>query len=233
MTTAKRISASLSLFAALTLGAALSGCSREEALAPPIDDAVRPEAGDASQGAIALGGARLRVTTADPDQYYARWDTDPWFFFSTITHAEFFDLVIVNESRRTARDLELLVTVPGDLGPGAWLVLIDGMYFSSVEDFPDTDLRKSRYPRLPHGVYQPQGNAVFYRLQGPSELAPGERWVLPVQLSRGVSDDFKVHFVVASSNGLWSSPLHDVTAQPPYDTGGGGEERPMGEGRGL
>ena len=225
------------LVATLSLGLALSGCSREEIPSAPTGvEAVQPEGGDASSGgALNLRDASLTVTTADPDQYYVVNDPDPWFFRSTVTNAEFFDLIVRNDTRRTATNVELLVTVPGNLGPGGWMVLIDGVFFSSIEDFPYTGLENSYYPRVPHFIYQPQGNAHYQTIAGPASLAPGEEWVLPVQLSRGVAENFKVHFVAASANRLWTSPLRDVTAQPPVNNNGGGGERPGpgGNGEGL
>ena len=218
-----RLLAQAALVAVLSSGLGLVGCSRDEVPTSPTGvDPFESDLGDASSGAVALGNAKLLVTTADPDQYYVTEHPDPWFYRSNVSNAQYLDLIVRNQSRRTATNLELLVTVPGNLGPGGWMIVIDGHYLSSIEDFPMTDLRDSHYPIMPHFVYQPQGNARYCLVQGPATLAPGEEWVLPVEVLRGVSEDFRVHFVAASSNHLWTSPLSDLTVQPPFDNGGGG-----------
>ncbi|MEZ4650759.1 MAG: hypothetical protein R3E97_18650 [Candidatus Eisenbacteria bacterium] len=221
--------AKVALVATLTSALGLVGCSRDEVPTSPVGvDPFESEIGDASSGGLALGNAKLLVTTADPNQYYVTEHPDPWFFRSNVSNAQYFDLIVRNESHRVATNVEVLVTIPGNLGPGGWMILIDGHYFSSVEDFPLTDLRDSFYPRQPHFIYQPQGNAKFYRLQGPAKLSPGEEWVLPVEMLRGEAEDFRVHFVAASENHLWTSPLNDLTVQPPVDNGSGGGESPEG-----
>lgn len=214
------------LLATFSLSLALSACSREDIPSAPASDATRT--GDES----AIAGIRsdlraggLRVTTADPDQEYVIEHADAWFRRSTVTEAEYFDLVIRNETGRRATGLELLVTVPQDLGPGGWYILLGGVFLASLEDFPHSSLGESHYPPLlPHFVFEPQGNGRYYLLSGPETLAAGEEWVIPIEMSRGVAEEFKVHFVAASTNGLFTSPLTDVTAQPPISNSGGGGE---------
>ena len=72
-----------------------------------------------------MGNAKLLVTTADPDQYYVTEHPDPWFYRSNVSNAQYLDLIVRNQSRRTATNLELLVTVPGNLGPGGWMIVIE------------------------------------------------------------------------------------------------------------
>lgn len=163
----------------------------------------------------------LFLSTNDPDQTYVRYHPDPWFAYSTFTERNVFELEVRNEGLRPARNLELLVAVPSTLADGGWSVTIGnpGMVFSRLEDFPETHLNGTQMP--PGPIYGPRGNACFARIEGPAYLAPGETWSVPVQVFRGSSEEFKVHFDAIGMR-VWNARRHDVIAQPPL---GGSEER--------
>jgi hypothetical protein len=227
MTRTDRIIRWAPLFATASLGLALSACSRDDIPTAPGDPGADRTSDESAVAGVRtdLRAAGLRVTTADPDQEYVVEHADAWFRRSMVTEAEYFDLVIRNETGRRATGLELLVTVPADLGPGGWYILLDGVFLSSIEDFPHTALGESHYPPLlPHLVFEPQGNGRYYLLSGPETLEAGAEWVIPIEMSRGVAEEFKAHFVAASANRLYTSPLTDVTAQPPINNSGGGGE---------
>lgn len=167
-----------------------------------------------------MRSASLHLSTTDEGQIYVRGDQNPWVRHSTVTFAPYFDLEIQNKGGKSGRDIELLITVPQDLPEDGWSVEANGMRLESLDAFPYTSLSDSHYPRVPHGVFEPQGNGRFYRFRGPETLGPDEIWVVSIALDKGLVDDFQVHFVAASENGLWSSPLADVTALPASLDGG-------------
>ncbi|MBK8231161.1 MAG: hypothetical protein IPK72_11350 [Candidatus Eisenbacteria bacterium] len=202
----------------------LSGCGdRDPVSYGTTGDVPEPEAAwsdphDHDGPLLSLLGAKLKLSTDDPNQTYVEDDVDPWMARSVFTEASSFTLVITNESRQIARNLELLVAVPGNLPEFGWSVTVGdpGVLLSSLEDFPCLRLRESSYPPLPHGVYGPRGTARFARVMGPSALKPGQSWSVPVQIFRGAVSDFKVHFDTAGGR-FFCAPMNDVTAVPPME----------------
>jgi hypothetical protein len=197
-----------------------TGCASDpDPIAIPNDADVKAS-GDASNNFVSLG-TQLRLSVDDPDAWYAGREAHPWFQYSTVTHAESFVLRVTNEGRRAARDVQLLVAVPGDLPDVGWSVTIGNpaIVLSSPSDFGHVLLEDTHYPRLPHRVYWRQGNARFIIYPGPKSLEPGMTWEVPIQAFRGATENFMVHFDVAAVR-AYANPFVDVTAQPPFMDGG-------------
>ncbi|MFN8546772.1 MAG: hypothetical protein U0527_02060 [Candidatus Eisenbacteria bacterium] len=211
----------LAAFSALLL-VAVTGCSRDRlSPAPTTQDPAAQEQltlDHDCDGLLALAGARLSITTDDPDQVYVQDDKDAWLARSVLTHATSFHLLVKNEGDRNAQAVELLVAIPSGLPDFGWSVTVGepGLVLSKPSDFPLFRLNQSAYPQLPHGVYGPRGVARYVRFPGPGQLKPGETWSIPVQLYRGTVEEFKVHFD-AGSRRYWSPPTQDVTAIPPVE----------------
>ena len=217
--------------ASLCLGAVFSGCGSREAVSD--DDAAlgltAPNTGPVDERfarswpglrpSALKGRDRLVVTTSDPDDFYVHAHPNAWFMHSTITEANTFDLLVTNQGRHTAYDVELYVAIPSDIAPGGWAVTLGApaVVFSQLSDFPETML--PGHGMNPHRVYGPHGNAIYARVPGPATLGPGETWSVPVQLFRGETVGFEVHFDAVSSE-FWNGPRHDVTANPPMNVGG-------------
>lgn len=214
--------AALSSSALLLVGA--WGCSADrDRVETPADEEWSGQSGETENNFLGIVGAQLRLTVDDPDAWYAGRETPPWYQYSTVTHAESFTVRVTNEGRRAAGEIQLLVAVPGDLPEVGWSVTIGnpGVVYTSLADFGHRLLRETHYPAiLPHHVYWRQGNARFLVVSGPKSLEPGMTWEVPVQLYRGATDNFMVHFDAAGVR-AFVSPLSDVTAQPPINGGGG------------
>lgn len=205
----------------LLLVVALTGCAERDRLLALDSEGDAALTGDTEKTAgagdgLGLGGARLRLSTTDPKQRYVGLSTDPWARFSWVTASGQFDLRVKNEGTRPARNLQLLVAVPGNLPEFGWSVTVGdpGVLLSAPSDFPHTLLADSKYPNIPRGIYGPRGDGRYALLIGPESLAPGETWTVPVQLYRGVTEGFKVHFDAAGDN-YWNPPTLDVAAYPP------------------
>jgi hypothetical protein len=215
-----RFSPNVAPLMALLLALPFAGCGDHDAVVVP---------GEHAHGAISSRGlqdpllaqfqAMLDLDTTDPDQWYADGTASPWFQYSTVTHAESFSVRVTNRGPRIAQDVRLLVAVPGDLPDFGWSVTIDGIVLSSLDDFPHERLLEAHYPWIPHLVYQDEGNARFMVLYGPKVLPKGKTWEIPVQLYRGNTPNYVVHFD-ATSRLAFSDPISDVTAQPPFEDGG-------------
>lgn len=194
----------------------------------PADAGIDP-AGSAESSFRGMVGAQLRLSVDDPDAWYAGGDTHPWYQYSTITHSDAFMLRVTNEGRRAAGEIQLLVAIPGDVDEFGWSITIGnpGVVYSSRSEFDHVLLTDTHYPKpLQHDVYWRQGNARFVVIPGPSVLDPGMTWEIAVQLYRGTTENFMVHFDAAGVR-CFANPLVDVTAQPPYEEGGGEERAPV------
>lgn len=202
---------------------ALAGCGGRDRVVPTAsgDVAEPPTSYDndwSPSDLFPLAGAKLTLSTDDPEQVYVRDDKDTWLARSVVTRATSFHLTIKNEGNRITTGVELLVAVPHNLPQNGWSVTIGdpGIVLSKPSDFPYRRLEQSLYPDLPHGVYAPLGVARYVRIPGPAQLKPGESWTVPVQLFRGEVRNFKVHFD-AGSRRFWNAPTNDVTAVPPIE----------------
>lgn len=209
----------LALFVALPLAGCVS--DREALVVPEGDSEGLTQAGDVDESFLARLFAVLTIDTTDPAQWYADGNASPWFQYSTITNAESFNVRVTNQGRSAARNVQLLVAVPGDLPDVGWSVTIGSpaVVLSSLDDFPHERLLEAHYPWLPHQVYRNQGNARFMILNGPKVLPPGKTWEVPVQLFRGSTANFMVHFD-ATGWRAFSGPRADVTAEPPFQDSG-------------
>ena len=213
----------LTAVAAALLLAVSTGCGdRDRTVVASNDELAAPSSSSDSDWGpgdlLALVGAKLTLSTDDPEQVYVRDDKDPWISRSLLTRATSFNLTVTNEGSRATTGVELLVAIPANLPQNGWSVTIGdpGVLLSHPSDFPCRRLEQSTYPDLPHGVYAPHGQARYIRIPGPVQLKPGESWVVPVQLFRGEVKNFKVHFD-AGSRRFWSAPTNDVTAVPPIE----------------
>jgi hypothetical protein len=208
----------------LLLALPLAGCGERDAIVVP---------GEAEHGATSSGFHAddvqdpmlgrlltiLHLDTTDPNQWYADGTASPWFQYSTVTHAESFSVRVTNRGPRAVQNVRLLVAVPGDLPDFGWSVTVNGVIHSSLDDFKYTRLLEGHYPFIPHLVYPDEGNGRFLVVQGPKVLPKGKTWEVPVELERGNTPNFVVHFD-ATGRLAFSGPRADVTAQPPFEDSG-------------
>jgi len=192
------------------------GCSRERvpALAPETSSS-QAEVGSGANGPNLhnLGRPRVVVTTSDTLQYVERRNRDPWMRQTKVTEASTFTLTVENKGRQPAQNVRLIVSVPNTLPEYDWSVTVANQLFSGTSMFPYNKIRATGYP-YHHAIYPPTGNACFTVIEGPAELAAGAVWEVPVDLFRGLTEGFKVHFDVAVDP-WWASPRRGVTAEPP------------------
>lgn len=219
-----------------TLGlvaASAVGCSRDRVptLAPESASALlESDAGSNGPSLKQVPRPIVSVTTNDSLQYVEARHRDPWMRHSTVTAAASFVLSVRNEGNRPAHKVRLIVSVPNNLPEFGWSVTVDNQLFAGTSMFPLSRLRLTGYP-FHHLLYPPTGDACFVVLSGPSVLAPGAVWDVPVDLFRGATDGFKVHFDVAVNPTL-ASPRRGVTAAPPMSDPESADGRSPFDGRG-
>jgi len=185
----------------------VSGCTDDEPVSTSFSPVPEPT------GSARGGQGRLEMAIANADFEYVSASKDPWLRNSYVTEAATFDIVVTNRTKHAARDLYLLVVVPeAFVQQGGWEIQVGDVQLTP-DDFVYTDPNLYGFDRRVHGIYPPKGTGRFFPYPKGDALGRKSSWTVPIVLSPGGVEGFKVHFDVGSDN-LSNRPSCDVTAVP-------------------